>query len=491
MPDRWSQDGGCVVEQTVIDSATLSLLSSSQARRQGSFIVERVSSRLVAWVGLGALLAACSPDSSLKVNNHLPVASIVSHADGDEVLEDSAIPFRGKGTDVDDRAADLEAAGWASGELLCDWTALDDDGGVGCDGWVPRASDLVDGSWSVDLEVRDDAGGSAFASASLDVLSSDAPVATILSPDDGTVAYADQPLSVYGQASDDLDAPERLLATWSSSLDGVLLEDVFDAAGDSRTSLSLSEGIHDLVLTATDTTDRAASDAILVTVFATNTDPTCTFTSPVDGGSGRPDAPTEASVTVADGEESAERLRLDIVSDRDGLLFEDAPDADGTFTADVEDLSVGTHLLTLTVDDTGGGRCTETIAYTIGTAPVIELTAPTDGDVTNEGDTVAFSATVTDGEDAAVDLGVEWTSDLDGVLASGAPDGADISAFSTDTLSLGDHTITVAATDRDTQTSERVFTLGVNGLPDAPEVSLAPDPAVTDNALVECADVLG
>ena len=56
--------------------------------------------------------------------------------------------------------------------------------------------------------------------------------------------------------------------------------------------------------------------------------------------------------------------------------------------------------------------------------------------------------------------------------------------WSTDALSVGSHTITLEATDSDGQRDTDVIALVVNGMPSAPDVSIAPDPAYTDDDLV-------
>jgi hypothetical protein len=453
-------------------------------RLSGSGTGRRALCATTAALGLG-----CSPDTGLKVNNTPPEASILSHSDGEALLEDALVTFRGKGTDVDDSDAALEAAFSSGGEALCDWAPLGDDGSVACEALVPLASELSDERWSIELEVRDDSGARGFASVGLSVTSTEAPVVTILSPTDGGVAYADVPVSLLGHATDDRDPADALLASWESSLDGLLASGSFDSNGENALSVSLSEGVHDLRLTATDTADKSAATSIELRVFATNTAPSCSFTAPEDGASGRPDEPTTVALTVSDAEDEPEALLVAVASDRDGLLFEDTAGSDGRLSEDVSGLSVGTHELTLTVDDTGGASCTASLTYTIGSAPVIDALEPADETVVNEGEPATLSATITDGEDAPEDLTVEWSSDLDGVLWTAPPEASGLSTFTTSALSRGSHTITVRATDLDAQSSERSFTLVVNGLPGAPEVSLSPDPARTDDALVAAVDV--
>ena len=50
----------------------------------------------------------------------------------------------------------------------------------------------------------------------------------------------------------------------------------------------------------------------------------------------------------------------------------------------------------------------------IGTAPTLSVTSPTDGTVFSVGDSVSFTATVLDQEDIPSDISLLWTSDIDG-----------------------------------------------------------------------------
>lgn len=81
-------------------------------------------------------------------------------------------------------------------------------------------------------------------------------------------------------------------------------------------------------------------------------------------------------------------------------------------------------------------------------APQVEITSPAASSTADEGELVFFEGEVSDAETLAVDLQVEWTSSLDGVLDLGAPDGNGRTSGAL-ALSVGDHLITLSATDTD------------------------------------------
>ncbi len=109
---------------------------------------------------------------------------------------------------------------------------------------------------------------------------------------------------------------------------------------------------------------------------------------------------------------------------------------------------------------TDGGLCREYIAEVViapagsaNTPPTVDVTAPEPGARVERGRPVDLRATVTDAEDTSLSqIHVRWSSDRDGVLFEG-PAGGDVRAvsgnteFTTSSLSVGTHTLTLLATD--------------------------------------------
>ena len=73
-------------------------------------------------------------------------------------------------------------------------------------------------------------------------------------------------------------------------------------------------------------------------------------------------------------------------------------------------------------------------------APVVTITAPSDGAVFTQGAPVSFAGTATDVEDGDIGGDLAWTSSINGAIGSGA-------GFSTSALSVGQHTIAATVTD--------------------------------------------
>jgi hypothetical protein len=109
----------------------------------------------------------------------------------------------------------------------------------------------------------------------------------------------------------------------------------------------------------------------------------------------------------------------------------------------IDTLTVNTHLIIVTATDSDGaiGADTATVMILDNTVPVVAITSPVDSSVFAIGDTVTFVGTATDGNDSTLSgEALVWTSDLDGQIGTS-------DSLTTDSLSVGEHTIVLTATD--------------------------------------------
>ncbi|QSX41229.1 S8 family serine peptidase [Shewanella cyperi] len=94
----------------------------------------------------------------------------------------------------------------------------------------------------------------------------------------------------------------------------------------------------------------------------------------------------------------------------------------------------------------------------VNAAPVVSISDPVGGTSFTEGDLVTFVASANDAEDGDVTNTLVWSSNLDGVIGNGAN-------FSTTALSVGSHTVTASASDSANASGEAVVSLTVNPAP--------------------------
>lgn len=117
-------------------------------------------------------------------------------------------------------------------------------------------------------------------------------------------------------------------------------------------------------------------------------------------------------------------------------------------------------------------------------APFADIVAPDDGAVSTEGEPVTFEGQVSDSDDAATALSIEWRTDLDEVISTQAADTSGRTLFVSAGLSPGLHVVTLRATDTDGNYTTDVITHRVNGVPTAPVVEIAPaSPASSQDLL--------
>jgi hypothetical protein len=150
---------------------------------------------------------------------------------------------------------------------------------------------------------------------------------------------------------------------------------------------------------------------------------------------------------VTDDETASENLAVEVIDSADGSLWTGFPSNTGSLTVAL-DVNIGTHTLYVYATDTDGNVGSGSVNYEVieDGRPRVSIDAPTDGAEIDLGLAESFRGTVSDDETAVDALTVTWTSDVDGVFGTNAPDssGAVSAAYA---LSAGYHTISLAATD--------------------------------------------
>jgi len=121
-------------------------------------------------------------------------------------------------------------------------------------------------------------------------------------------------------------------------------------------------------------------------------------------------------------------------------------------------LSGGDHTITFRAADSKGGTSSNVIQITVidttsyvNTPPEVHITNPVNNKAFVENSTVVFSGTAVDIEDGVMSGGsVTWTSDVAGLLGTGTE-------ISVESLSLGQHIITMRAVDSESAESTDVI----------------------------------
>ena len=423
-------------------------------------------------------LVACDSDKSLTVQNPAPTADIISHDDGSEILEGFVITLTGLVSDSNHTPDQLTTTWVVNGETVCENVIPDEGGGTSCD--VVFTTDDTD----ITLQVKDAENKGGSDSITVVILETEEPVAEIITPESTGVYYSDQKIAFEGLVSDAEDDADLLVAYWESDIDGVLsdVDSIPDSAGTVLGYGYLTEGEHAIELHVEDTTGKPDTESVFITVGPPNSAPLCEISSPEDGAAGPEGELVTFGGTVSDVDVPASYLSIEWSSDKDGVLGSSSPDSSGNVSFPFADLTVNTHVISMTVTDEIGAECVANRTYTVGTAPSITIDAPTDGDVINEGAPITFSATVSDAQDQADVVALDWVVDGSSISTQGATSSGE-ATFSDSSLTYGAYNLVVTATDTDGLTDSDQINFTVNGVPSAPVISINPDPATTSDGL--------
>jgi glucose/arabinose dehydrogenase len=207
-------------------------------------------------------------------------------------------------------------------------------------------------------------------------------------------------------------------------------------------------------------TERASVGAYLRSKYLTaasgNTAPSVTITAPANNATFTAGTAISLAASASDTEDGNLTSAIAWTSDRDGVLG-----TGGSLT--VSTLSVGTHVLTAAVTDSGGlgGSALRTIIVTAvsgNTAPTVTITSPANNATFTAGAAVSLQATASDTEDGTLTAALAWTSDRDGFLGTGG-------SVTVSTLSVGTHVLTAAVTDSGGLTGSATRTVTVTATP--------------------------
>ena len=417
--------------------------------------------------------------------NRSPTCAWVAPEDGSVTTVDAPVTLRGTVDDLD----------WPSeaNQLIVRWVSDVDDvigeSTPGSDGGVTLvASDLSVSAHTITLIAEDDVGSTCAAERSLVVTTR--PEVELIKPRGEALYYSDHPVELEGRIVDAEDGPAALTATWESDTDGPLaVSPDVDAEGLTSGEVMLTEGSHTITLAGTDADGVAGSDSSTVVVRGPNQPPSCGIVSPESGSGGGTGMASMFIGVVDDADIGPEPLDVSWASNLDGMLGSSTPDSEGNVALSVSSLTVGTHTVSLSVTDEVGALCVDDIVFVVGRPPAVAIASPADGSVVNAGVVVTFLGTASDPDEPETALSVEWSSDIDGVIASGSPDSSGLTLATTGDLAIGTHTVTLTATDSLGLVSTAVTVFRVNALPTTPSIRISPDPARTTDTLSVDIDV--
>ncbi|MGR9117121.1 MAG: leucine-rich repeat domain-containing protein, partial [Gammaproteobacteria bacterium] len=273
----------------------------------------------------------------------------------------------------------------------------------------------------VTATITDSHGNTQTQSVNVTVWPNTPPELSLLNPQNGLTFNAGTAVLLRGEAIDSEEGNISPLIQWTSSIDGAL-----GTGGDIQSLLSV--GQHTITARITDSAGATIEKTALISVNAL---PELLLQAPVSGTVFQQGDAVTLIANATDAEDGDLSVQIVWTSDLDGPL--------GNGAQIISNLSVGTHLISASVTDSAGTSVTQSVTVLINGAPQISLQSPADGGVYMLQEAIELSATAIDPESGDISTNIEWSSDIDGLLGTGAS--------LLKTLSLGSHTLTATITD--------------------------------------------
>lgn len=306
---------------------------------------------------------------------------------------------------------ELVLSGWADDadqpldSLSFDWdSSLDGSVASG----APSSSGAIDTTWFsassgvhvLTLRVSDELDAVCTDTVSLTV--GDPPAVSITSPADGSTVQLGATVVFQGQVADDSDAPEDLLLSWSSDLDGEWSTAAADSSGTATaTTGSLSAGLHTITLAATDSDGAVASDTITLTV---NQAPTAPVVH-IEPASPLTDDDLGVVIDVAASDPEGDSLSYRTTWYRDSVEVTDYTGTTVPSSATARDQVWRVEVVAS--DGTAEGEV-GSASVTVGNTPPELASASLSPGTVYTDDTITLSTSTADADGDEVDLDVQW-----------------------------------------------------------------------------------
>lgn len=229
--------------------------------------------------------------------------------------------------------------------------------------------------------------------------------------------------------------------------------------------------------------DDAGTPVSSSIVISENLSPTCEIQAPSHGSVVADGSSVDLIGLVGDPEDGSSGLDAEWSSDLIGPLGNSTVGAQGEVELTTASLGLGSHLISLTVEDRLGASCEATVSLLVDSPPSLSWIGPLAPE--RDGVEIAIEVEVADVQDGPEQLSLSFESDLDGILGSVTPEASGQGSLSGLLLSQGSHLVTVTAVDPVGLSASIIEVVEIisHGSPTVASVTISPDPATTEDSL--------
>ena len=396
-----------------------------------------------------------------------PVCAIVEPTSGQGFTFNQNVTFSGTAIDEDINNSLLTISWESDVDGVINTTAPNSDGEVA---FVYDALSM--GNHTVTLKVTDEVGGICSDTVLLSI--GTPPTLTMINPSSGSIVSQGESVFFEGTVSDQEDIPSDISFSWESDIDGVFSTQGSDSYGNIALGYSsLNTGTHNITVTATDSDGLSA---IHTQTLMVNTPP------PAPSVSISPATPNNNddlnAVVIEQPDPDGDPITFSYAWLRDGVL------TSHTSTSVPASATSGNETWTIQVTPNDGyidGDIAQTSVTVTNSAPAVIDVQITPSTPYNDS-TLTCVENAVDPDSDPLTTTYEWNNTSTGnVLGTGSTVALDSSIASRNDVISCSVTVTDPSGESATNANTTILQ---NRAPNAPSISISPNPAYLGNALV-------
>ena len=400
-----------------------------------------------------------------------PIITITAPANGSTHNLNDMVVFSGMITDLDTPLEDLSIQWQSSIDGVFSQGITPNPNGI-----IEVESSLSEGTHIIELIGSDPQQNQSSASISITIAPENtAPICSISAPTTNDVFEEGTSILFSATVEDEQTLSPSLDITWSSSIDGTLGISQATSSGSVLFPFSfLTTGTHIVSLEVSDPEGMTCLEQVVLLI---GSPPSMTWSSPLPNETQPEGTPFSWNAQISDAQDSSEDLTVSWSSNLDGVFSTQGSDTTGAISF-LSSLSIGTHLVTLSVTDLDGMSSTlqrTVITNGLPSAPTVVINPATP----ISSDTLQAIATASiDPEGSLVQYQYEWKKNGISTIQTSS------TVSSSETAKGEVWSVFVTPTDgiHDGPPGQASVTIG-NSPPNATSINISPSTAYNDSTL--------